>query len=261
MQFLNTFSLKGKVALVTGGAGLYGRQIFEALAEAGASTCIASRNLESLHSVASGYANVTCFELDLTDEESIHSTVAAVLSRFNKIDILVNNAVSRSACTAWNLPMDDFDASLRVNASALFCLTRLVAENMKQQRAGSIINIGSYLGMRGINYTNYAGTDMYSGETWPSPAYFYEKGGLVNFTRFAASVLGPFGIRVNCLSPGGFQTEDHSQRFVENYSANTFLGRLAGTDDLKGPVVFLASEASKYITGINLAVDGGYTAK
>lgn len=261
MNVLDSFSLKGKVALVTGGAGLYGRQIFEALAEAGAETCIASRNLASLEKAAAGFANVHCFELDLASEESIRNLVKAVVGRFGKIDILVNNAVTRSACSAWNLSMDDFDASLRVNGSALFCLTRLAAEDMKKRGSGSIVNIGSYMGTRGLNYTNYTGTDMYAGSEWPSPAYFFEKGGMVNFTRFAASILGPFGIRVNCLNPGGFQTEKHHPQFIANYSANTCLGRLADAEDLKGPVVFLASEASKYITGANLAADGGYTAK
>ena len=157
--------------------------------------------------------------------------------------------------------MEEFDKSLHVNASSLFLLTRLAAEDMKKRREGSIINIGSYMGMRGMNMTNYTGTDMYRSQGWPSPVYFYEKGGMLNFTRFAASVLGPEGIRVNCISPGGFQTPDQPERFVQQYSANTFLGRLANSTDLQGVIVFLASEASSYITGANIPVDGGYTAK
>lgn len=258
---LDRFSLKGKVALLTGGAGLYGRQITEALSQAGAVTCIASRNLESLQEVAKNYNNVHPFAMDLENEDSIRQTVADIIARFGKIDILVNNAVTRCACSSWELSMDDFDKSLRINGSALFVLTRLVAEDMKKRHEGSIINVGSYMGMRGMNMTNYAGTDMYAGDNWPSPAYFYEKGGMLNFTRFAASVLGPEGIRVNCISPGGLLNPGHQERFIQQYSANTFLGRLANETDLQGVIVFLASAASLYITGVNIPVDGGYTAK
>lgn len=260
-NILERFSLCGKVALLTGGAGLYGRQITQALAEAGAVTCIASRDLEKLQKTAEGFENVHPFAMDLESEESVRKTAAEIIERFGKIDILVNNAVTRCACSSWELSMEAFDKSLHVNASALFLLTRLAAEDMKKRHEGSIINIGSYMGMRGLNKTNYTGTGMYDSPEWPSPIYFYEKGGMLNFTRFAASVLGPEGIRVNCISPGGFQTPDHHPRFIEQYSANTFLGRLANSTDLQGVIIFLASEASAYITGINIPVDGGYTAK
>ncbi len=258
MNVLESFSLKGKCALLTGGAGLYGRQIVAALAEAGAEVFIAARHLDQLEAVAKDYDNVHALQLDLSSEESVKNVVAEVVRRAGKLDILVNNAVTRSACSSWSLSMDEFDKSLRVNASALFLLTRLAAEDMKKRRAGSIINIGSYMGIRGPNFTNYAGTDM---QLDPSPAYFYEKGGMTNFTRFAACVLGPDGIRVNCLLPGGLRTDDHESVFVRQYSANTPLGRLANQTDLKGAIVFFASDASAYITGTNLPVDGGYTAK
>ena len=261
MNVLNTFSLKGKVALLTGGAGLYGRQLAEALAEAGAITYIASRNVAELEKVAEGLratgGDVTALPLDLEDEASIQALVAEIVSRSGRFDVLVNNAVTRCACASWDQPMETFDKSLRINASALFCLTRLAAEEMKKCGGGSVINIGSYMGIRGPDPTNYVGTDMMK---TPSPIYFFEKGGMVNFTRFAASVLGPFGIRVNAIHPGGF-FNNQPAAFVKNYSANTMLGRLANATDLKGVVIFLASEASAYLTGTNIPVDGGYTAK
>lgn len=261
MNVLSSFSLKGKVALLTGGAGLYGRQLAEALAEAGATTYIASRNLAELEKVAAGLqatgSDVTALPLDLNDEASIQALVAEIMRRSGRFDVLVNNAVTRSACASWDQPMETFDASLRINASALFCLTRLAAEEMKKSGGGSVINIGSYMGIRGPDPTNYVGTDMMK---TPSPIYFFEKGGMVNFTRFAASVLGPFGIRVNAIHPGGF-FNNQPAAFVKNYSANTMLGRLANATDLKGVVIFLASEASAYLTGTNIPVDGGYTAK
>lgn len=261
MGVLDSFSLKGRVALVTGGAGKYGRQIFEALAEAGADTIIASRNMENLEAEAARFDNVTAMQLDLSCEESVRRLVGEIIERFGKIDILVNNAVTRSACKKWDQPMDVFDESLRTNVSSLFLLTFLAAEDMKKRNAGSIINVASYMGMRGLNFTNYEGTDMYAGPDWPSPIYAFEKGGMINFTRFAATVLGPHGIRINCISPGGFQSGTQETRFIKNYNKNTPLGRLAHSEDLKGVIVFLASDASGYITGTNLPVDGGYTAK
>ncbi|MDD3544000.1 MAG: SDR family oxidoreductase [Kiritimatiellae bacterium] len=261
MKVLDSFSLKGKVALLTGGAGLYGRQIAEALAEAGAETYIASRNVEELEKVATALreagGSVTALPLDLDDEASIKALVAEITRRSGRLDALVNNAVTRCACASWSLPMEDFDKSLRINASALFCLTRLAAEEMKKSGGGSVINIGSYMGLLGPDPLNYVGTDMMKD---PSPVYFFEKGGMANFTRFAASVLGPHGIRVNAIHPGGF-FNNQPEAFIKNYSANTMLGRLANDEDLKGVVVFLASDASAYLTGANIPVDGGYTAK
>ena len=261
MNVLESFSLKGRVALLTGGAGLYGRQIAEALAEAGAATYLASRNVAELEKVAAALrvagGDVTALPLDLEDESSIHALVADIVRRSGRLDVLVNNAVTRCACASWDQPMEVFDKSLHVNASALFCLTRLAGEEMKKAGGGSIINIGSYMGLRGPDPLNYVGTDM---AKTPSPIYFFEKGGMVNFTRFAASVLGPYQIRVNAIHPGGF-FNNQPEAFVKNYSANTMLGRLANATDLKGAIVFLASDASCYLTGTNIPVDGGYTAK
>ena len=261
MNVLESFSLKGKVALLTGGAGLYGRQIAEALAEAGAATYIASRNVAELEKVAEALraagGAATALSLDLEDEVSIRALVAEIVRRSGRLDVLVNNAVTRCACGGWDLSMEAFDKSLHVNASALFCLTRLAGDEMKKAGGGSVINIGSYMGLRGPDPLNYAGTDMMAN---PSPIYFYEKGGMANFTRFAASVLGSYQIRVNAIHPGGF-FNNQPEAFVKNYSANTMLGRMANATDLKGAVVFLASDASRYLTGTNIPVDGGYTAK
>ncbi len=262
MNVLASFSLKGKVALLTGGAGKYGRQIVAALAEAGAETYIASRNLEALEKVAAeerarGY-DVTALQLDLEDEKSIFALHEEIMRRCGRIDVLINNAVIRSAMNGWDYPLAEFDRSLHINASALFTITRLFAEEMKKQKSGSIINIGSMMGMVGIEMANYAGTDMNPN---PSPIYFYEKGGMINFTRWAASILGPHNVRVNCVSPGGLQEAAQPEQFVKNYSARTQLGRMANDTDLKGIIVFLASDASVYLTGTNIPIDGGYTAK
>ena len=258
MKVLESFSLKGKTALLTGGAGLYGRQLGEALCEAGAEVYIASRNLEKLQAEANRIG-AAALRLDLDSDESIAATVSEIVERSGKIDILVNNAVSRSACGSWAENMEYFDRSLHTNASSLFVLTKRVAEIMKKQRSGSIINIGSYMGLLGPDPTNYTGTEMFDFEK-ASPIYFYEKGGMSNFTRFAASVLGHWNIRVNCIAPGGYFNLQ-PEAFVRQYSAKTMLGRLANDEDLKGLLVFLASDASSYITGTVIPADGGYTAK
>jgi NAD(P)-dependent dehydrogenase (short-subunit alcohol dehydrogenase family) len=258
---LDTFSLHGKVAVVTGGAGLYGRQIVAALAEAGAQTFIAARNLEKLETVAAherkrGH-NVTALPLDLSCDAAIEKLHAEVIKRAGTCHILVNNAVTRSATDGWDHDLATYDRSLHVNASALFKITALFAENMKAQKSGSIINIGSMMGMVGVEMANYADTDMSAN---PSPIYFYEKGGMINFTRWAASILGPHNVRINCLSPGGYESSQPAT-FIKNYCARTQLGRMANDTDLKGAIVFLASDASAYLTGTNIPVDGGYTAK
>jgi NAD(P)-dependent dehydrogenase (short-subunit alcohol dehydrogenase family) len=126
---------------------------------------------------------------------------------------------------------------------------------MAQSGGGSIINIGSIQGMVGPDLDLYKDVNID-----PPPDYFFHKGGMVQLTRYAAARLGPHGVRVNTVSPGGF-SNDQDERFVQRYNARTFLGRMANDDDLKGVIVFLASDASKYITGTNIPVDGGYTAK
>lgn len=261
MNVMQSLSLKGRVALLTGGAGLYGRQIAAGLAEAGATTYIAARGLEALEGVASeerarGF-DVTALQLDLDNESSIEALHAEIINRSGRCDVLVNNAVTRNPEAVWGGSMDASDKSLRINASALFKITELFAKGMQVNKSGSIINIGSMMGSVGVETANYRGTNMHDN---PSPVYFFEKGGMLNFTRWAASILGPDNVRVNCVSPGGFFT-GQPEPFPQTYSERTQLGRMANDTDLKGTIVFLASDASAYITGANIPVDGGYTAK
>ncbi|NQU09499.1 SDR family oxidoreductase [bacterium] len=261
MNVMESFSLKDNVALVTGGAGLYGRQIVAALAEAGADTYVASRNLEALEKLAAEHRGrgdrVTALKLDQGDEASILAARDELVRRAGRLDVLVNNAVSRPMKQGWTDTAASFDESMHVNATGIFLVTRVFGEIMEKQGSGSIINISSMMGMVGVENANYAGTSMHG---W-YPDYFFHKGGLINFTRFCASYFGRFNVRVNCLSPGGFQTPNHPEAFVNQYNARTQLGRLANETDLKGAIVFFASNASLYITGTNLPIDGGYTAK
>lgn len=259
MNVMKMMSLENKVAVVTGGAGLYGRQIVDGLAEAGARTVVASRGLEKLQELAAEHRDrghdVVAHRLDQSEEESVLQLRDDVLEQFGRIDVLVNNAVARPM-SGWDDDADSFDESMRVNATGIFLMTRAFGEPMRQERAGSIINVSSIMGMIGVEPTNYRGTDM-SGFY---PDYYFHKGGMINFTRFCASYFGDTGVRVNCVSPGGLYN-DQPEPFVRQYSERTCLGRMADETDLKGAIVFLASDASKYVTGANLPVDGGYTAK
>ena len=267
MNVLESFSLKGKVALVTGGAGHqggYGAQISEALYEAGATVWIASRDLEKLREYAAKFPGMRCIRLDLGSADSIKACVAEVIRENGRLDILVNNAVMRCALEKWDIDDELYDRSFHVNATGMFLVTRLAAEDMMKRKSGSIINIASYMGMLGLDPANYVGTGMQTdGGVLPSPAYHYEKGGMINFTRWAASVLGKYNIRVNSVSPVGYSAEweKNPSRFTANHAAATMLGRLCNSTDLKGGIVYLASDASAFVTGANLVIDGGYSAK
>lgn len=258
MTVLDSFKLDGKVAVVTGGAGLYGRQIAQALAEAGAKTFMASRDVEKLGRQAEAFRaeglDVTALPLDQGSESSIDALLAEVVVRCGGVDVLVNNAVLRPM-KDWSSPASEFARSMEVNATGVFIMTRTFGEHMAGRGGGSIVNIGSIQGSVGPDFT------LYEGLGWGTPPdYFFHKGGMLQLTRYAAAKLGPRGVRVNTISPGGFFNQQ-DERFVQRYNARTFLGRMANDSDLKGAVVFLASDASAYITGANIAVDGGYTAK
>ncbi len=258
MGILEKFSLKGKVAIVTGGAGLYGSCIVEGLAEANAIVYIASRNLENCRKLAGelqkkGY-NVMGKKLDQTDTESIIRLKEKILTEQSRIDILVNNAVLRPMKSPDAI--EDFELSMKVNATGVVNVTRIFAEEMKKRKSGAIINISSIYGVLGTDLSLYEGTEMSGG----APDYYFHRAGIINLTRYYAALLGPYNIRVNCISPGGlFNNQD--PKFVERYNKKTFLGRMANREDIKGIVVFLASDAGPYITGENIMMDGGLSAK
>ena len=254
------FSLAGPVAIVSGGAGLYGRHIAHALAGAGAHVVLAARGLGACERTAQELRDLglsaDAIELDLTSEESIVRLRHEVVSKHGRIDVLVNNAVARAGRTVRDTSAAEWAATSAVNSLGTFLITRECGEQMIAQGSGVFINIASIYGMVGPDFSIYGETGM------TNPAFYaYDKGGMINFTRYLATSYAPYGIRANCISPGGLGTPDQPAEFVANYTASVPLGRLAGADDIKGPIVFLASAASAYVTGVNLAVDGGWTAK
>ncbi|MDQ3667933.1 MAG: SDR family oxidoreductase [Acidobacteriota bacterium] len=259
MTVNDLFRLDGRVALVTGGAGLYGVHITRALAEAGAQVVVASRDLRKCEEFAADLRDeglqVVSATLDLGTSDSIIALRQQVISKFGRLDVLFNNAVARAGGDLGTVTEEEWETAMRINSTGLFLSCKIFGEQMIEQRSGVIVNISSIYGVVGPDFNIYEGTDM------TSPAnYAFAKGGMINFTRYAASYYGRFGIRVNAISPGGFHTEDQPEVFVERYSKKTLLGRMGSDDDIKGAAVFLASDASGYITGQNLMVDGGWTA-
>ena len=260
MAVLDTFSLKGRKALVTGGAAGYGKCISEGLAEAGATTIIASRSEQKRQKVIqsltdSGY-DAHSYYLDQGQEESINKLHEQLVQRFGAMDILVNNAVLRPM-KGYRAPLDQWRESIEVNVTGMFHLTRLFAEDMIKQCRGSIINISSIFGMVAPTLWQYEGMGPAMEDS--PPDYWFHNAGVINLTRFLAARLGEHNIRVNAISPGGLFA-GQGEPFLSRYCKNTFLGRMAGPDDIKGAIVFLASDASAYLTGINLPVDAGFTA-
>jgi len=260
MAVLETFSLKGKKALVTGGAAGYGKCISEAVAEAGATTIIASRSEQKRQKVVqsltdSGY-EAHSYYLDQGQEESINKLHEELSERFGAMDILINNAVLRPV-KGYHGSWDQWRESMEVNATGTFHLTRVFAEDMIKQGRGSIINISSIFGMVGPTLWQYEGMGPPMNDQ--PPDYWFHNAGVINLTRFLAAKLGKHNIRVNAISPGGLFA-NQGEPFLSRYCKNTFLGRMAGPDDIKGAIVFLASDASAYVTGINLPVDAGFTA-
>ena len=253
------FDLTGRVAVVTGGAGLYGRQIVEALAEAGARTFMASRNLDKLRQQADAFArqglSVTPLPLDQADQESVNALLAAVVQQAGGVDVLVNNAVLRPM-RDWNSPAEDFALSMAVNVTGLFLMTRAFGDHMAQRGGGSIINVGSIQGRSGARF--HALRRARLGHRRPTISS--TRAACCNSRALPRRSWGPSGVRVNTVIPGGF-FNNQDPRFVARYNARTFLGRMANEHDLKGAIVFLASAASAYVTGTSLAVDGGYMAK
>lgn len=264
MHVMELLSLKGKVALVTGGAGKYGKPMVEALAEAGATVITASRTLDKNEEYAAFLRekglNVYAEAYDQGSEESILALRDRLVKAYGKVDVLVNNSALRG-CFSGGFnggTMDGFAESLRVNGAGMFILSRALGNVMAENGGGSIINIGSYMGNLGPNEPLYEGTDGMS--ALGGPDYFYHKSGMHNLTRFLAGNYGPKGVRCNCLALGGLFANQHPA-FVENYSKATYVGRLACEEDVKGIIVYLASDASKYLTGTVIPLDGGYSAK
>ena len=253
------FRLDGRVALVTGGAGTIGRSLCEGLAEAGATVICASRALGRCEEVANAIraagGSAAGMALDLADPASIDALHAEAVGRFGQIDILVNNAISQIPGNVREYRVEDWEASMAVDGTGFFKMTQVCLDHMLGRGGGNIITIASVLGMVAAEARLYPP----GGLDGVRPSYFYAKAGVVGFTRFIATAFADRKIRANCISPGGVEA-DPPRANGGLFADRVPMKRLAQADELKGAAVYLASDASSYVTGHNLVVDGGYTA-
>lgn len=258
-------SLSGKSALVTGAAGNIGRAIVDALAECGANVALADMHDEACEEVCQsleqkyGVKTFSCAG-DLADDEWVHAVPALVASKLGGLDILINNAgfVGTSGLSGWvtdfeQQTTDTWRKALEVNLTAPFTLCREAAPFLRASGSGSIVNVASIYGVLGPDMSLYEGTAMGN-----PAAYAASKGGMIQLTRWLSTVLAP-SVRVNSVCPGGVW-RNQPEVFVERYVARTPMKRMATEQDMIGSIIYLASDMSRYVTGQNILVDGGWAA-
>jgi 2-deoxy-D-gluconate 3-dehydrogenase len=270
-DIMEKFSLKGKVALVTGAAGLLGKEFSATLAQAGAEVYAADLNeqvvlSEAVKLAGQGYS-VHGIRLDITDPQSTASVVAEIVKRSGRLDILVNSAAMdpkfdpdhpASGSNAFeDYPLKSWQDAINVNLTGSFLVSQAVARQMVLQKKGAIINICSTYGLGGPDQRIYEKPGK--PKTYKPVYYTVTKAGILGLTKYLATYYAGTEIRVNTLTPGGI-FNSHDDIFTANYSARTVLGRMAHKDEMNGALLFLASDASSYMTGANLVVDGGWTA-
>ena len=261
--------LGGKIAVVTGGNQGIGLALAQGLAKSKAKVIIVNRRPEEGEKAAQGIrgagGEAISIPADVSKKDSVEEMVKKALDQYGRIDVLVNNAVTQYH-QDWNDDAKLFAMSMQVNATGIYIITRAFGNIMAKQREGSIINIASVFGMVGPNRSFYEGGFEY---LFPEPDYHFHKGGLISFTRYVASYYGPQNVRCNSISPGGkkdkqipsiFKSKEQWEEIVNRWSNRTQLGKMGDDTFLKGVIVFLASEASSYLTGTNIPVDGGYAA-
>lgn len=254
------FDLSGCVALITGASGYLGSAMASALSEAGCRVVAASRKIETARQAAAGLGGTEkgrhlAVVIDHMDEASIESGFTAAIKQAGHVDVLVNNGHEPLAADWRNVTGDQFTRQL-ANATGYFLLARLLRDHaVKCRSSASIIMLGSMYGQ----VASYP--DAYEGVAPASPAAYHAlKGGIIHLTRHLAVYWAKDRVRVNCLSPGPFPSPRASSKLVKRLKTKSPMNRMGQPCELKGAVVFLASDASSYVTGHNLVVDGGWTA-
>ena len=265
---MNLFSLKDKVAIVTGSLGLIGKEHCRAFADAGAHVVVSDLDEDECREFALALTpDALGAGADVSDAASVSALLKKTLDRFGRIDILLNNAainekfedplLALQMSQFEHFPLSQWKKMMDVNVTGVFICSQIIGTAMAEQGKGSIINVASTYGVVAPDQSLYKTSDGRQA-FFKSPAYPVSKGAVIAFTRFLAAYWGRCGVRVNTLSPGGVENAQ-DDFFVKNYSAKTPLGRMAQPSDYRGAIVFLASDASSYMTGANLIVDGGWT--
>ena len=269
---LKKFDMSGKTAVITGAAGLLGKQFALALAQAGAKVVLADLNAQAAEANAlwlreQGLKAISV-GVDVTDPVSVQAMVQSALEAFDSVDVLINSAAldpkfdpanvgSQGANAFETYSLDAWRQALDVNLTGTFLATQAVVRQMLTQGQGVVVNICSTYGLAGPDQRLYERPD---GSRSFKPAYYsVTKAGVLGFTRYLAAYYAGKKIRVNALTPGGVYN-GHDEVFTSQYSARTVLGRMANIDEMSAAMLFLCSDASSYMTGSNLVVDGGWTA-
>ena len=254
------------MALVTGGAGILGQKFCEGLLNAGAQVAVVDVDVDAAEAVAASLGTGALgFGCDVSRPDSVHACVQAVLARFGHIDVLLNNAASKSSdIRAFFKPFEDYSLDtwrevMSVNIDGMFLMAQAVGRHMLTRGSGSVIQTASIYGLVGPDPRIYEGSDYLGGSINTPAVYAASKAAVIGLTRWLATHWAPHGIRANCLVPGGVASGQNSL-FAEKYSSRVPLGRMAEADELVPALIYLASPASSYVTGQVLAVDGGWTA-
>mgnify|MGYP003973041393 FL=1 len=264
----NIFSVKNKNIVITGSSGLLGNYYATILAEQGANLAlidIDTKNSEKIKKIFNvNSQKIKIYKCDLSKPKEISNTFKKIQLDFEFLDVLINNAAFGSKDTFHikdfknyeKHPFELWKKAFQVNTDAVHLCTQNALSMMKKRKSGSIINISSNYGIVGPSFETYENEDL-----WTPPGYAVTKGAIINFSRYIANLYGKDNIRCNTFSPSGVQTKMLSKKFVKKYASNNAFGRMASPQDYAGPILFLCSDASMYMTGANLVVDGGWTAK
>lgn len=262
------FSLKDKVAVVTGGVGILGGLYCRRLAEAGAQVIVADLDSEKCVKLA---ADITAdgheadgLSVDLSNEASVKAWARAILDRYGRVDVLVNNAATKSPdffAPLGSFTLEDWNKVMAVNVTGIFLTVREFGPSMAERGKGSIINVSSIYGVVGPDQRIYEGSwyEEFGGAINTPLVYSTTKGAVIAMTKYMATYWGAKGVRTNTLTPGGVSSGQNST-FSEKYGARVPMGRMAEADEMTGALLFLASDASSYVNGQNIIVDGGLTA-
>lgn len=261
MKKLNELmDLKGKTVFITGGAGYLGSSMAHALAELGANIVIGSRDgekCEHLAKLLKENYNIDALglEMDILDITSISNALKTLIKRFGTLDILINSAWSGKKNTFESISYEDWKYDIDVCLNAVFYTVKEAYEYLKESK-GVIVNVASMYGHVAPDYR------MYDGKEYANPpSYGAAKAGVIQLTKYLASFMSPYGIRVNAISPGPFPFPEtqKNEEFMERLSSKNILNRIGQPDDLKGAIALLCTDASSYMTGQNICVDGGWT--